>query len=186
MSVLEVTNLKIYKGCDFEQDFQLSDESNKSINLTGCEIISKIRKYSSAKKFNTFNIQFLNRADGVIRLMMSSTVTSFLSAGRNYFDVLVVYPNSKIKPVVIGTIMVVDTATSLLIPEKNFGDLGNVNTDDVNDGDVLMYNQEQQELNFVDPDEVLEKSAEDGLPDDFSREVTKEIEKRISIDQGEY
>jgi hypothetical protein len=186
MSVLEVTNIKIYRGCDFEQDFQLSDESKKSINLSNCEVIAKIKKYPASKNFNTFDVQIINSSTGLIRLLMSNTVTGFLSSGRNYFDIIVVYPSSKIKPVVIGTIMVEDMASTVFVPDKNLGDLGNVNTSDLQDGDVLMYKQDQQELDFVNPDEVLDKSAEDGLPETFTIEVTDEIENRISLDSGEY
>lgn len=186
MSVLEVTNITIYKGCDFEQDFQLTDDSGQFINLTGCEVVAKIRKHSTAKTFNTFYINYVNRATGLIRLSMSSTSSGFLKEGRNYFDILVIFPNSKIKPVVKGTIFVEETSSSVFTDGKSIGDLGKVDTENIEDGEVLMYNQEEQQLEFVNPDEVLIKATEGGLPDAFVDEIDKELDDNFDIDSGEY
>lgn len=184
--VLEVTNLTIYKGTDFEYPFQLFDENGNAINLTGCQVIAKIKKYPGSKTFNTFDIDYVNRTQGIIKILMSHSSTIFLTEGRNYFDVFVVYPNSKIDPVVRGTILVEDTASSLIVPGSRIGDLGKVDTTNIQDNEVLMYNQEQQKLEFVNPDEVLEKSAEDGLPETFIDDVKDQIDEKIDIDFGEY
>jgi hypothetical protein len=184
--VLEVNHLTIYKGADFEQDFQLIDESGNILNITGCQVIAKIKKYPGSKTFNTFDVAILNAATGSIRLLMGNSTTIFLTQGRNYFDVFVIYPNSKIKPVMRGTILVEQTATSLIVPGKRVGDLGTVNTDNLEDGDVLMYNQDAQSLDFVNPDEVLEKASADGLPDEFLNNVADEVDERLNIDFGEY
>lgn len=186
-STLEVTYLTIYKGTDFEQDFQLYDKNSKPINLTGCQVIAKVKKYPGSKTFNTFDVAFINTATGLIRLLMSSSSTIFLSEGRNYFDVCVVYPNSKISPPVMkGTVLVEETAVSLIVPGQRIGDLGTVDTTNIQDGEVLMYNQDQQKLEFVNPDDVLEKAAEDGLPQEFITNVTDEVDDNINIDFGEY
>jgi hypothetical protein len=184
--VLEVNHLTIYKGADFEQDFQLTDENSQLIDLTGCQVIAKIKKYPGSKTFNTFDVAVLNAATGSIRLLMSNTTTIFLTDGRNYFDVFVIYPNNKIKPVMRGTILVEPTATSLTVPGQRIGDLGTVDTENISDGEVLMYNQEEQSLEFVNPDKVLEKASEDGLPDEFLDNVSDAVDDRIDIDFGEY
>lgn len=186
MSVLEVTSITLYKGCDFEQDFQLSDESGSAINLTGCDVIAKIKRHPSAKTFNTFFINYVNRNNGLIRLSMSSTSTGFLIEGRNYFDILVIFPNLKIKPIVRGTILVEGTSSSVFVDSKNLGDLGKVDTENIEDGEVLMYNQEEQQLEFVNPDDVLTKASEEGLPENFVEEVNKELDNNFDIDSGAY
>lgn len=185
-TVLEVNHLSIYKGADFEADFSLTDESGNSLNLSGCQIIAKIKKYPGSKTFNTFDTLILNASTGSIRLLLGHSTTIFLTEGRNYFDVFVIYPNNKIKPVMRGTILVEQTATSLIVPGQRIGDLGTVNTDNLEDGDVLMYNQDEQSLEFVNPDNVIEKSYQDGLPDEFLNNVADEVDDRIDIDFGEY
>ena len=159
---LEVTNLVIYKGSDFEQDFQLFDENGSPINLTGCQVIAKLKKYPGSKTFNTFDVAFVNTNNGTIRLLMGNSTTIFLSQGRNYFDAFVIFPNAKIKPVLRGTVIVEETATSLIVPGQRIGDLGTVDTTDLQDGEVLTYNQEQQKLEFDDPDNVYDTSIDFG------------------------
>ena len=179
---LEIINLKIFKGADFEQDYQLIDENGNPINLTNCQVLSKIKKFPTSKTFNTFDVVFINRPQGIIRLLMSGSSTLFLTEGRNYFDVFVVYPTSKIQPVIRGTILVEETATAITIEGQRIGDLGQIDTSNIQDGEVLMFNSDQQKLEFVNPDEVLNKTAEDGLPEEFLDEFSDQID----IDLGEY
>jgi hypothetical protein len=86
---------------------------------------------------------------------MSNSSTVFLSEGRNWFDVAVIYPNTKVKLVMKGTIIVEETAISLISYEKTIGDLKKVDTSTADDGEVLIFDQQKQELEFVNPDEVL-------------------------------
>ena len=183
---VEIVNLLIFKGTDFEQDIQLTDQDGNPINLIGSTVIAKIQKYPGSKLFNTFSIVYLNRAQGIIRLLMGSGSTLFLEAGRNYFDIFVVYPTNKIEPVARGTILVEETSTAITIEGSKISDLGKVDTSDLQDGEVLMFNQEKQKLEFVDPDEVLDKASEDGLPGEFVHNVKDEIANRFDIDLGEY
>ena len=188
MAVAEVTHLTIEKGTDFEYDFQLFDDNNEFINLENCQVIAKIKKYPRSKSFNTFDVVFLNRSQGIIRLLMSNSSTIFLTEGRNVFDIGVIYPNSKIKLVVDGTIIVKETSISLIDYKKTIGNLKEIDTDTAEDGEVLMFNQEKQELEFVNADEVLDKAAEDGLPEQFIEEVKDDISTSlpINVDFGNY
>jgi hypothetical protein len=183
---VEIVNLSIFKGTDFEQDIQLTDQNGNIINLTDCTVLAKIQKYPGSKLFNVFSIAYLNRAQGLIRILMSHSSTLFLEAGRNYFDIFVVYPTNKIEPVARGTIRVEETSTAIFVEGGRLGDLGRVDTSDLQDGEVLMFNQEEQKLEFVNPDEVLEKAAEDGLPEDFVNNVNDDISNKFNIDMGEY
>ena len=85
-----------------------------------------------------------------------------------------------------GTVIAEETSVSTIINGKKIGDLGKVNTNDINDGEVLMFNQEKQELEFVDPDEVLDKAAEDGLPEEFVEVIKDQIDNKFDVDLGEY
>lgn len=160
MASSEVTHLTIEKGTDFEYDFQLYDENGEFINLENCQVIAKIKKYPKSKSFNTFDVSFLNRSQGIIRLLMSDSSTIFLSEGRNWFDVAVIYPNTKVKLVIKGTIIVEETSISLISYEKRIGDLKKVDTSTAEDKEVLIFNQEKQELEFVNPDEVLSEESD--------------------------
>jgi len=159
MAVAEVTHLTIEKGTDFEYDFQLFDDNGQFINLENCQVIAKLKKYPGSKTFNTFDVVFLNRSQGIIRLLMSDSSTIFLTEGRNWFDVAVIYPNAKVKLVIKGTIIVKETAISLITYEKTIGDLKEVDTSTAEDKEVLVFNQEKQELEFLDPDEVLDADS---------------------------
>jgi hypothetical protein len=183
---VEITNLLIFKGADFEQDFQLIEDNGIPINLTNCQVLGKIKKFPTSKTFNTFDIIFINKSEGIIKLLMGGSSTLFLTEGRNYFDIFVVYPTSRIELVIKGTIMVEETATALTIEGRRIGDLGKVDTSDVQDGEVLMFKSEKQQLEFVDPDEVLDKAAEDGLPEEFVEVVKDQIDNKFDIDLGEY
>ncbi|QGT54568.1 hypothetical protein b3_0327 [Synechococcus phage B3] len=183
---LEITNLIIFKGADFEDGFQLINENGTPIDLTNCQVLAKIKKFPTSKTFNTFDIIFSNRSEGIIKLLMGGSSTLFLTEGRNYFDVFVVYPTSRIEPVIRGTILVEETAMAISVEGHRIGDLGKVDTSDIQDGEVLMFNSEQQQLEFVNPDEVLDKAAEDGLPEEFVEVVKDQIDNKFDIDLGEY
>jgi hypothetical protein len=183
---VEIVNYAIFKGTDFEEDFQLTNQNGNVINLTGSSILAKIQKYPGSKLFNTFSVAYINRPQGIIKLLMSKNSTLFLEAGRNYFDMFVVYPNNKIEIVARGTILVHETTTAITNEGGRIGDLGRVDTSDIQDGEVLMFNQEDQKLEFVNPDEVLEKAAEDGLPEEFVDSVNDDISNKFNIDLGEY
>ena len=155
MAAAEVTHLIIEKGTDFEYDFQLFDDNGQFINLENCQVIAKIKKYPKSKTFNTFDVVFLNRSQGIIRLLMSDSSTIFLLEGRNWFDVAVIYPNAKVKLVIKGTIIVEETAISLITYQKTIGDLKEVDTSTAEDKEVLVFNQEKQELEFLNPDQIL-------------------------------
>lgn len=155
MAAAEVTHLIIEKGTDFEYDFQLFDDNGQFINLENCQVIAKIKKYPRSRSFNTFDVSFLNRSQGIIRLLMSDSSTIFLSEGRNWFDVAVIYPNAKVKLVIKGTIIVEETAISLITYQKTIGDLKEVDTSTAEDKEVLVFNQEKQELEFLNPDQIL-------------------------------
>jgi hypothetical protein len=186
MSVIVVNLPPINKGTDFEFEFQIFDENNTAINLTGCEILSKIRKHPASSKFNTFTTAITNTSRGIFKLIMSNKITSVLSGGRNCYDVFVKYPNQKIKKVVEGSVLVNNSATYGRMDSKQLDSLGSVDTTNLADGEVLMYIEQDQKLDFVNPDDVLDKSAEDGLPVPFIEEVKTELENRFDIDMGEY
>ncbi len=112
MSVLEVVRFRIFKGTDFEEPFQLFQKSQikTPINLTGCTVIARIKKFPTSATFETFGIVYVDRAQGQIKLTMDNLVTEDLTEGRNYFDIFVVYPDQSIKLETKGTCLVEETS----------------------------------------------------------------------------
>ena len=66
--------------------------------------------------------------------------------------------------------------------------IDNVNTDGIQDGYVLMYNANQNQYTFVDPDEVLSKATttNNGLPQDFIDKLDTDLDDRIDLDAGSF
>lgn len=55
------------------------------------------------------------------------------------------------------------------------------------DGYVLVYNKNKNKFVFVDPDEVLRKSAEDlVIPQEFIDELGDNLDNKIDMDSGTF
>jgi hypothetical protein len=76
--------------------------------------------------------------------------------------------------------------TQIAVPE-NLSGIDNVDIDNVQDGYVLMYNDELQRYGFVNPDNLLSKSVEDNfLPQDFLDKLDIDLDNKIDLDGGEF
>lgn len=183
-----VANLSIEKGADFEQDFEILNDDGTPFNFSGCIGYSKIRKHVESDKFNTFTVEFVSPpTQGIVRILMSREVTSMLQLGRNVYDIFVLDTNDKITKVVEGMVIVNGSATYGRTSGNQLGDLGEVNTNNLQDGDVLMYNENEQQLEFNDSDQVLDNAAADGdLPNEFIDLTINEINNNVEADGGEY
>lgn len=180
-------NFTIEKGTDFETELNLTEDDGSSLNLVGYIAAAKIRKYPTSPKYKPFTITFIDREIGRVKISLSNTQTAGLSAGRNYYDVLLTDGTGKVTKVIEGNIIVNDTATLGVIDSDNLDGLGNIDITNVQDGYVLMYNAELQKYVFVDPDVVLDKSVDDGiLPEDFLAKLDTDLDDRIDIDAGEF
>jgi hypothetical protein len=113
MAVAEINNLIIDKGVDFEATFNILSPDDSPFSLNGYTGISKIRKYPNSPTSHPFRVE-ITIATGEVKISMASTVTSQLSTGRNYFDVILnrsLYGNSSTFKAIQGTIIVSDTAS---------------------------------------------------------------------------
>jgi hypothetical protein len=74
--------------------------------------------------------------------------------------------------------------TRIVVPD-NISIINDVDTTNVQDGYVLMYDEELQKYVFVDPDVVLSKSVVDNLlPSDFINKLDIDLDDRIDLDAG--
>jgi hypothetical protein len=113
MAVAEITNLVIEKGTDFEAIFNLFEPDNSSASLAGIASTSTyatVRKHPTSVLFEEFSKTIIPSA-GTIILTLTAEQTSNLTAGRNYFDVVITIDNKKVK-VIKGT-AIVEESTSV-------------------------------------------------------------------------
>lgn len=109
MATQELTGIIIEKGTDFAVSFLVDAFDGVPLDLTGYTAVAKIRKYPSSPSYKTFQASLL-QTTGYVSLAMPKEDTALLSAGRNYFDVLISNELETIK-VVKGTMLVEETAS---------------------------------------------------------------------------
>ena len=180
-------NYILDKGTDFEEEFNLAEDDGSPLNLVGYTAAAKIRKHPTSPKYTPFVITFIDREGGRIKISLNNSQTLQLQSGRNYYDLIIIDGNQKIKKIVEGNIIVNDTATVGIIDSENLDGLGNIDISNVQDGYVLMYDLDSNKYIFVDPDDVLSKAVQDdSLPEDFLNQLDIDLDDRINLDSGEF
>ena len=179
----------IDKGTDYSIEFTLSKDDGSPYDLTDCTVISKIRKYPTSTKYNSFAITIVNAPTGKLRMELDKINTTSLTEGRNYYDVFVTDLGGRTFKVIEGEAIVYETSSTVEgepIVTTNFGSIS-VDTSNVQDGYVLMYDEDIELYRFVDPDVVLERSVRDGyLPPDFLQQLDVDLDDRIDVDSGQF
>ncbi len=104
-------NLSLDKGTTFESTFIVKNADDSAFNLTGYTATARIRKHPAASDYKSFQTT-VTSAKGEIKISMASTVTSDLSSGRNYYDVVITNNvGTSISKVFEGMILVSDTVS---------------------------------------------------------------------------
>jgi len=106
MSVVYVNNITVDSGEDFSQDFTLLESGGKLVDLTNYSAKGQIRKHADSRTAITFQIEFVDRANGKIALNIPRWTTSLLKSGRYVYDVMVTKPNGTKEMVLEGTALV--------------------------------------------------------------------------------
>lgn len=180
-------NFTLEKGTDFEEEFNLTEDDGSPLSLVGYTAAAKIRKHPTSPKYTPFVITFIDRKDGRLKISLNNSQTFQLQSGRNYYDLILIDSNEKIRKMVEGNIIVNDTASIGIINSENLDDLGNIDIQNVEDGYILMYDLNQNSYVFVNPDELLLKSVEDDiLPQEFINKLDQDLDDNISFDAGEF
>ena len=105
-------NLTIDKGTSFEATFTVTNADGSVFSLTNYSATAKIRKHPTATSSKSFQTS-ITTGNGEIKISMGSTVTSELTAGRNYYDVIITHSvSNKITKVVEGTAIVTETVAA--------------------------------------------------------------------------
>jgi len=110
MSVPAV-NLTLDKGTYFEAIFNVTNSDGSVFSLNNYSATAKIRKHPTATTSTSFSTS-ITVATGEIKISMTSANTSLLTAGRNYYDVIITQSSTgKITKVFEGMIIVNDTVS---------------------------------------------------------------------------
>jgi len=142
-----VNNITINTGEYFSRDFYLDNVDGTPLNLVGYAASSYIRKHpESLTPTAKFNVGFIDRTNGRIRVSLASTVTAEIKPGRYVYDVLFTDTENKKNIVIEGNVLATEdisdqcVKTSYLysefgvIPETDgISCLNNVNSITIND-----------------------------------------------------
>lgn len=101
-----VNNITINTGEYFSRDFYLDNIDGTPLNLVGYAGSSYIRKHpESLNPTAQFNLSFVDRANGRIRLSLGSITTATIKPGRYVYDVLFVDNTTKKSIVIEGNVL---------------------------------------------------------------------------------
>lgn len=68
----------------------------------------------------------------------------------------------------------------------NFSDINDFNQTGVQNGYLIMYDSATQKYITVNPDEVLSKSVDGGLPTNFINQLDSDLDNKIDLDAGTF
>ena len=106
-----VVNIVIEKNTSFEATYNVTNSDNSVYSLTNQSATAKIRKHPTATTSKSFTTS-ITVATGEIKISMGSTVTADLTAGRNYYDVILTHATTgKVTKIFEGMAIVNDTVS---------------------------------------------------------------------------
>ena len=104
-------NIVIEKGTSFEATYNVTNSDDSVYSLTNQSATAKIRKHPTATTSKSFTTS-ITTATGEIKISMGSTVTAELTAGRNYYDVIITHSTTgKVTKIFEGTAIVKETVS---------------------------------------------------------------------------
>ena len=81
-------NITIEQGADFASTFTITNSDGTPYNLSNSSAIAKIKKFPESTTSYSFSTS-ITVATGQITLSMTDDVTSTITPGRYYYDILV-------------------------------------------------------------------------------------------------
>lgn len=99
--------LDIDQGSDFSVEFELENDDETSVNLTGFSVYSQFRKSYSSQTSYSFISEIVSPVTaGKIRLRLSGSASSQIKPGRYLYDVEIVSPTNAKTRVVEGILTI--------------------------------------------------------------------------------
>ena len=107
-----ISNLVLHTGVDFEQIFELTNDDNTPLNLTGYTISSQIKKSRSSSSSVVFTCTFVNQpTSGNVRIELSSAQTTEIKPGIYQYDLILTSPQGIKTKAVEGEVFVKRSVT---------------------------------------------------------------------------
>lgn len=78
-------NIVIDQGATFERTFDMVDDNNQIIDLTGYTGVGEMRKHYTSNTGYSFTVS-LNANNGTVTLSMNNVTTNAISSGRYVYD----------------------------------------------------------------------------------------------------
>ena len=104
-------NLTLDKGTDFSATFNVTNSDGTVFLLNNYTATAKIRKHPAATSYQSFTTT-ITVLRGEIKITMNAVTTSLLTAGRNYYDVIITQAGTGlITKVFEGMILVNETVS---------------------------------------------------------------------------
>ena len=98
-------NITIEQGADFVSSFTITNASGSVYSLAGASAVAKIKKFPESTTSYSFSTT-ITVATGVIALAMTDTVTSTITPGRYFYDILVTNGSGLKTRVIEGMVLV--------------------------------------------------------------------------------
>ena len=107
-----VNNITLNTGEYFSRDFYLDSIDGTPLDLTGYTAASQMRKHpESVKQTADFNVGFIDRANGRIRVSLATTTTRLVKPGRYVWDVMFTDSSNKKSIVIEGNVLATQDIT---------------------------------------------------------------------------
>ena len=102
-----VSNIIIEQGFNFDTTFELQDSrTNSFLDLTGCQVESKLRKTYSSSNYVSFEADIAKPKLGIIIIRLDSEKTLLLKPGRYVYDIKVISSLGGVYKAVEGSALV--------------------------------------------------------------------------------
>tara|TARA_Y100000015_G_scaffold26587_1_gene25796 strand:+ start:222 stop:1169 length:948 start_codon:yes stop_codon:yes gene_type:complete len=107
-----VNNITINTGEYFSRDFYLDNIDGTPLDLTGYTAASQMRKHpESVNATADFNVGFIDRANGRIRISLATTKTRLIKPGRYVWDLMFTDGSNKKSIVIEGNVLATQDIT---------------------------------------------------------------------------
>ena len=109
---MEVVNIVIEQGTDYEKVFTIYNPDKSVLDLTGYTGVAKIRKFPESTTSTSFSVGITSSA-GKVTVSLANTITSELKSGRYYYDVIVTSQSTGKKTKLVDGMVLVNASESL-------------------------------------------------------------------------